>query len=256
MKRLPRVSFKYFRHLELLGFCRQMVKHAGSIDRVTQSEEYKALVAALEAFETALNQSNRVTGTQLKKADSDVNKAWTCLITQAHLMMNSRDEHLRTLAEAIYDKLYRRKNPTRLSFDEQYAVLQRHIEDIEAQSLDLLKPIHCDEWFDILREKFNHLMNLKKLYHESNANIGTGTVKSARHDVEFTYHDFCEFLMSLLRFEPSEELQSLFELWSEQIAAKKLSIKMRKASGKNDPDEDEDESEDDSVEAAEDEVVD
>lgn len=218
---------------ETLGFCVEIADKVKAVDCVLQSAPVKAYLAAISAYAGALDTEKQLSYQDLLAADAEVDRIITNLRMHLQVLVNYPVDEVRDSAQIVWDAIDQYGSPTQLSFSEEYAVVIRMLETLEALDKDILTKATVAAWIPALREKYDAFMAMMKAYDNERASIVPGTIKAARQALIDSWRPLCDYINSLAIISPSDELEALIGEMNARIQSKKTALKARK-SGKRD----------------------
>ena len=123
--------------------------------------------------------------------------------------------------------------PTQLNFLEEYAIVARMLDTLEALDPAILAKSIVAAWLPALRTRDDAFMSLMKSYDAERAAVQPGTVKNARLALLRTWKPLCDLINGLAIVTPSNQLESLIAEMNTHIQSKKNALKQRKSAKKS-----------------------
>ncbi len=236
MKPISRLSLSHMRNIEFSGFNNRILVHVNEAPSIANSDEGKAYIGAVSAYNKALKADQGVTFKEVQAAHKLTCQAWSSLMSQAKLVYNFKDEAINAKADEIIDLLNRRGNPSKKPYDDAYAIIQEQLTQLEEIPHEDLAKIYCDRWVRLLRERYDQFLTLKARFSRSNAAGEQPSVKETRKALEAAYHKLCEYIIAAATFLKTDEVIDLNNAIAQIVDAKRLTTKQQKGRDKDDND--------------------
>jgi len=214
---------------ETLGFCVEIADKLKSIASIWESAPAKAYSEAISAYAGALNAEKQLSYQDLLVADAEVDSIISNLRMHLQALVNYPVEAVRDSAQIVWDAIDQYGCPTQLSFSEEYAVVIRMLESLEALDKGILNKATVAAWVPALRTKYDAFMATIKAYDNERATIVPGTIKATRRTLIDSWRPLCDYINSLAIISPSDELEALIGELNARIQSKKTALKARKA---------------------------
>ena len=231
MGKIKTISISRLRNDEWLGFLTHILNRLNDTPVFLGSHQAQVFKESVEQYKRQMASENIVSGQTVIDADHAADQAWSCLNAQLKVALLHPNEAHREAAERLYKHLKKYGNPTQLPYDEEYAKLQKLLDNLEAPECEAdLKLTHADDWVKALRERYDNFMKVYQRRIESAAAISPGAIKIARMDTENCYKGFVEYLDALLVLMPNEDVEKFAAELNTQIDIKKTVLKQRTAS--------------------------
>ncbi len=226
-------AIKNLRSEEMLGMSLEIAEKIKDVPAVAESAQGKAFREAISGYASALDKDKAISYKDLLDADASADQAITGLRTHLQVLLIYPDDEMREAAREVWNAIDQYGSPTQLNFQEEYAIVARMLDTLEALDPELLARATVKAWVPALRERYNSFMSLMKSYDAERASV-SGLVKNARAALIASWKPLCDVINVLAIVSPSEALDALIGEINTRIQSKKTAIKQRK-SAKKDP---------------------
>lgn len=234
MTKPSRIGLTRLSNEEMFGFCRDVLSKLKECYAETPKWALE-FVDAMHAFEEAKAPIADVlpTCTELSELDRIADEAWINL--NQFLLLNVQHPILkvREANQRIYDMFSQDENPTRKTYNVEYAVIDRQLKAIRALGTDVIDESGVKPWLDDLAVK---AADFNELYHKrinAKSEKLQGAVKEARSEMCLAYQHLIENVTALERLDPSEALKKFIERLNEITDAQLIKLKARRTVKKN-----------------------
>ena len=226
------ISIMNFRNEEVLGFCQEIAARIADVSDVAESDAGKAFCEQILSYSGELDVLREVNYKHIIDADAAVDSA--ILALRAHLqalLVYPRDD-IREAARTIWNAIEPYGSPVRLPYNEEYAVVGRMLDTLEAIDMGLQSKTLVDAWIASLRKHYDAFMALRKDFHNERAEQPVGRIKATRQTLSDAWKTLVNYINGLAMIHPSAELNTLIDVLNTIIQAKKAAIKTRKRTKK------------------------
>ncbi len=231
MGKVKKFSITRLRNDEWLGFLTHILNRLQGTHAFLCSPQAQAFKESVEQYKRQMTAESIASGQAVIDADRAADQAWSCLNALLKVALLHPDEAHRAAAERLYKHLKKYGNPTQLAYDEEYAKLQKLLDNLEAPECEAdLKLTHADDWVKALRERYDNFMKTYQRRIETAAATNPGATKMARVETENRYKSFVDYLEALLVIMPNEEIEKFVAELNTQIDIKKTAFKQRTSS--------------------------
>ena len=220
------------RNEEILGMCIEIAEKLKTAKSIADSTHGKAILDAIPAYASALDMEKALTYKDLVNADAAVDQAITGLRMHLQALLGYPDDDTREAAREIWNAIDQYGSPTQLNFQEEYAIVARMLDTLEALDPAILAKATVAAWLPTLRTRYDAFMSLMKSYDAERAAVQPGTVKNARLALLGTWKPLCDLINGLAIVTPSDELETLIAEMNARIQSKKTALKQRKSTKK------------------------
>ena len=135
----------------------------------------------------------------LQQADDAADDAWGALNDQIRASLRHPNPDKRNAAVAVFMVFAEFSNPTRLSYNEEYALIRKQLDELEKLPRETLKLALIDEHIDALEKCYADFQ--KTLEFVQDGSKRPGLCKKAKADAIKAYEQFAETLNVLLRID-------------------------------------------------------
>ena len=232
MGTLKSISITNLRNEEVLGFCQEISNRIADVKEVSESDAGKAFCEQILSYSGELDVLREVNYKHISDADAAVDS--TILGLRAHLqalLVYPRDD-IREAARTIWNAIEPYGSPVRLPYNEEYAIVGRMIDTLEAIDTHLQSLTLVDAWITSLRKHYDAFMALRKDFHNERADQPVGRIKATRQTLSDAWKTLINYINGLAMIHPSAELNTLIDVLNTIIQAKKAAIKTRKSTKK------------------------
>ena len=233
MSKITAFSLTALRNEEILGMSLEMAEKIRLFNSVANSVQGKAFLDSISDYATALDQEKILTYKDLSKADEAVDQAVSGLRLHLQSLLIYPEENTREAARQIWNSINQYGNPTKLNFQEEYAIVARMLDTLEALDQAIPQKATVSAWIPSLRERYNTFMTMLKAYDAERAAISPATLKTARQKIFNTWKSLCDFINGLAIISPSDEIETLIAEMNARIQSKKNALKLRKTTKKS-----------------------
>lgn len=160
---------------------------------LTDCRHRAAFDKALKAFEQAMDDATRWRRS-LKDYDSDCDKAWLLLMTQARASAMHFDPKRSTAAEKINEIIDPIGNITKLSYEKEYALIRKALNQLSTLDPLTLKDALVDDIIDNLHQKYDAFMTAQQDENERRAAYQFGLVKVKRNELIEAWNKYASLL--------------------------------------------------------------
>ena len=226
------ISIDRFRNEEVLGFCQEIAARIADVSDVAESDAGKAFCEQILSYSGELDVLREINYKLIDEADAAVDSA--ILALRAHLqalLVYPRDD-IRESARTIWNAIEPYGSPVRLPYNEEYAVVGRMLDTLEAIDMGLQSRTLVDAWIASLRKHYDAFMALRKDFHNERAEQPVGRIKATRQTLSDAWKTLVNYINGLAMIHPSAELNALIDVLNTIIQAKKAAIKIRKRTKK------------------------
>ena len=221
------LTLKKFHNNEWLGFLEHLLDQILIGSSINSSEPVISLKYLYDEYKRMLSLDCQVDGMMVAEADRAADQAWSCLNAQLKIALVHPDISLRSAASRIYPILSKYGNPTRLTYDQEYAKLKLLLQDLSNASQDDLKITHADVWFEELQSRYTYFMDIYNKRVGHSASVDPGAVKLARQTSESAYKSLVAFLDSSVKFSNDDRFEHIISELNDYIDTQKASFKQR-----------------------------
>lgn len=227
------ISIVNFRNEEVLGFCQEIANRIADVKVVADSEPGKAFRDQIMSYSGELDVLREVSYRQVSDADAAVDA--TIIGLRAHLqaLLVYPREDIREAARTIWNAIEPYGSPIRLPYNEEYAIVGRMLDTLEATTPELLSMTLVDAWVESLRSHYDAFMALRKDFHNERAEQPVGRIKATRQTLSDAWKALVSYINGLAIIQPSSELNALVEVLNTIIHTKKSALKTRKCAKKS-----------------------
>ena len=190
---------------------------------------------AIVDFNEALGQIGNFRLEELQRADEATDKAWIALNKQLEVNCEHYEPSVREAALEVSKVFNEIPDPTRMSYQEEYAQLEHLLERLSAIPVETLKLAMVDGWKSELRRRYTAFIELEEEISERKSNISIAAVKNSRIELYEAYRVLIQQIHALAILTPDDVHLSLVDklnaLISEhQTSSLKLSHVISKSS--------------------------
>ena len=233
MSKVTAFTLSTLRNEEILGMSLEISEKLKNVKSVADSAQGKAFLDAIPAYASALDLEKTLTYKDLVKADAAVDQAITGLRMHLQALLGYPDDDTREAARQIWNAIDQYGSPTQLNFQEEYAIVARMLDTLEAFDSGIFVKATVSAWLPALRARYDAFMAMMKAYDAARAAIQPGTIKNARQALVAAWKPFCDLINGLAIVTPSEELDALIAEMNARIQSKKTALKLRKSAKKS-----------------------
>ena len=223
------LTLKKFRNDEWLAFMELLIDMMKDKACVKGSDPFETLIVSCDEYKHMISLDCEVDGMTVANADRAADQAWSCLNAQLKVALVHPDENHRNAAARIYKHLLKYGNPTRLTYDQEYAKLKLLLEDLTQTDESDLKLTHAYDWVKILQERYDYFMDVYRKRVEHSASVDPGSVKLARLNSELAYKDLIAYLEATSFLSKDNSVDELIGEINRQIDLKKAEFKQQSA---------------------------
>lgn len=222
------ITIANLRNEELLGFCQEIANRIADVKAIAESDAGKALSEQILSYSGELDVLREVNYKHICDADAAVDA--TVIGLRAHLqalLVYPRDD-IREAARTIWNAIEPYGSPVRLPYNEEYAIVGRMLDTLEAVDPGLLSQTLMDAWVIALREHYDAFMALRKDFHNERAELPVGRIKATRQTLSDAWKTLVNYINGLAMVQPTAELNALIDVLNAIIQSKKTVLKTRK----------------------------
>ena len=226
------ISIDRFRNEELLGFCQEIGNRIADVKDVSESDAGKAFCEQILSYSGELDVLREVNYKDISEADAAVDSA--VLGLRAHLqalLVYPRDD-IREAARTIWNAVEPYGSPVRLPYNEEYAIVGRMLDTLEAIDTGMQSLTLVDAWITSLRKHYDAFMALRKDFHNERAEQPVGRIKATRQTLSDAWKTLVSYINGLAMIHPNAELNALIDVLNTIIQAKKAALKTRESAKK------------------------
>ena len=225
--KIKSLVLKKFHNDEWLFFLEHLLNNILVSDCVKTTTPTETLRYTFEEYQRMVNLDCQVDGQMVADADQAADQAWSCLNAQLKIELVHPEISHREAAARLYAHLLKYRNPTRLTYDQEYAKLNQLLDDLSKASEEDLIVTHAYDWFIELKKRCQHFMDVyhKRINHS--ACVDPGTVKMARQATESAYKSLVIFLESSLQCSKDDQFESIISELNSYIDDQKTALKNR-----------------------------
>ena len=220
------------RNEEILGMSLEIADKVKGVVAVADSVQGKAFLDAIPAYAAALDMEKVLTYKDLVQADTAVDQAVSGLRAHLQALLVYPDDDTREAARQLWNAIDQYGNPTQLNFQEEYAIVARMLETLEAFDSAVAVTATISAWLPALRTRYDAFMAMMKSYDAERAAVAPGTVKTARQALVSAWKPLCDLINGLAIVSPSDALENLIAEMNARIQSKKTALKQRKSAKK------------------------
>ena len=164
MSKVTAFTLSTLRNEEILGMSLEIAEKLKNVKSVADSAQGKAFLDAIPAYASALDLEKTLTYKDLVQADAAVDQAITGLRMHLQALLGYPDDDTREAARQIWNAIDQYGSPTQLNFQEEYAIVARMLETLEA--IDRAIPVKATvaAWLPALRTRYDAFMAMMKSY--------------------------------------------------------------------------------------------
>lgn len=232
MSKITAFRLSTLRNEEILGMSLEIAEKLKDIASVADSAQGKAFLKAIPTYASALDMEKVLTYKDLVNADAAVDQAIMGLRMHLQALLIYPDDDTREAARQIWNAIDIYGSPTQLNFQEEYAIVARMLDTLEAIAPALHLKATVAAWIPALRNRYDTFMAMMKSYDAERASVAPGTVKNTRQALLDTWKPLCDLINGLAIVTPSDALDSLIGEINSRIQSKKTALKMRKSAKK------------------------
>ena len=232
MSKVTAFTLSTLRNEEILGMSLEIAEKLKNVKSVADSAQGKAFLDAIPAYASALDLEKTLTYKDLVLADAAVDQAITGLRMHLQALLGYPDDDTREAARQIWNAIDQYGSPTQLNFQEEYAIVARMLETLEAIDSVIFVKATVAAWLSALRTRYDAFMAMMKSYDAERAAVQPGAVKNARQALVAAWKPLCDLINGLAIVSPSDELESLIAEMNTRIQSKKTALKQRKSAKK------------------------
>ena len=221
------------RNEEILGMSLEIADKVKGVPSVADSAQGRAFLEAIPAYASALDMEKVLTYKDLVQADAAVDQAVSGLRAHLQALLVYPDDDTREAARQIWNAIDQYGNPTQRNFQEEYAIVARMLDSLEALEPSVAATATVGAWLPALRARYDAFMALMKSYDAERATVTPGTVKNARHALVATWKPLCDLINGLAIVSSSDALENLIAEMNARIQSKKTALKQRKSAKKS-----------------------
>lgn len=232
MGKINAFTLTTLRNEEILGMSLEIADKIKGVPTVANSAQGKAFLDAIPAYAAALDMEKVLTYKDLVQADTAVDQAVSGLRTHLQALLVYPDDDTREAARQLWNAIDQYGNPTQLNFQEEYAIVARMLETIEAFDPAIAATATVSAWLPALRTRYDAFMAMIKSYDTERAAVVPGTVKNARQALAATWKPLCDLINGLAIVSPCDAIENLIAEMNARIQSKKIALKQRKSAKK------------------------
>ena len=220
------------RNEEILGMSLEIADKLKGVAAVADSAQGKAFLDAIPAYAAALDMEKVLTYKDLVQADAAVDQAVTGLRMHLQALLAYPDDDTREAARELWNAIDQYGSPTQLNFQEEYAIVARMLETLEAFDSAVAATATVSAWLPALRARYDAFMTMLKSYDAERAAVVPSAVKNARQALAAAWKPLCDLINGLAIVSPSDALDNLIAEMNARIQSKKTALKQRKSARK------------------------
>ena len=221
------LALKHFRNDEWLAFMELLIDLMKDKACVKDSDPFAILIDSCREYKRMISLDCEVDGMTVANADRAADQAWSCLNAQLKVALVHPDESHRNAAARIYKHLLKYGNPTRLTYDQEYAKLKLLLEDLAQAEPSDLEVTHADDWVKTLQQRYDYFMDVYRKRVEHSASVDPGAVKLARLNSELAYKDWIAYLEATSFLSKDQSVDEVIGEINRQIEIKKAEFKQQ-----------------------------
>ncbi len=170
---------------------------------------------AATAYELTVNGCSAEESESLQQADDAADDAWGALNDQLRASLRHPNPEKRNAAAAVYMVFAEFSNPTRLSYNEEYALIRKQLDELEKISRETLKLALIDEHVDALERCYADFQ--KTIAFVQDGSKRPNLCKKAKEDAIKEYAQLTETLNVLVRINSDTRYSRIVEGLNELI---------------------------------------
>lgn len=232
MGKINAFTLTTLRNEEILGMSLEIADKIKGVPTVANSAQGKAFLDAIPAYAAALDMEKVLTYKDLVLADTAVDQAVSGLRAHLQALLAYPDDDTREAARQLWNAIDQYGNPTQLNFQEEYAIVARMLETLEAFDSAVTVTATISAWLPALRTRYDAFMVMMKSYDAERAAVAPGTVKTARQALVATWKPLCDLINGLAIVSPCDALENLIAEMNARIQSRKTALKQRKSAKK------------------------
>lgn len=226
------IAITNFRNEEALGFCQEIANKIADVKAVAESEAGKAFSEQILSYSGELDVLREVSYKQISDADAAVDAAIIGMRAHLQALLVYPRDYVRETAREVWNAIEPYGSPVRLPYNEEYAIVSRMLDTLEAFDAGMLNSILMDAWVDALRKHYDAFMALRKDFHNERAEQPVGRIKATRQTLSDSWKNLVDYINGLAIVQPSAELNALIDVLNTIIQSKRTAIKVRKSAKK------------------------
>lgn len=170
----------------------------------------KDLMNAISAFETVMFKEDQQTAL-VANADREADECWSALNALLKAMLISKNAMRREAAERINAVFSKYENPTRLPYNQEYAILQNLLSDLAGCDMKDLEACYLIEPIESLQDACNNFQTVVASTAESKAQIVIGENKEKRTALLDTWRKFVKRCNALAEWQNDPKLNDFID---------------------------------------------
>lgn len=204
-------------------------------------EQCAKLRSAYQAFSENFHVTAVKYGDTLSEIDNNVDLFWRSGRAILKVNLKHPEEEIRSLSTELYNVYQTYGDPTHMSYQKQYGVIDALLCKLKTYDEDQLKLAGIDRWVKALREAFETFCAISETKTANLTKVEVGGAKRIREEFISTYNAFVERMNAIAVLMPDEAHDKLASLINTVIAEFKAA---EKAEGNKKKDEDKGENKD------------
>lgn len=221
------INLRSLRNEELLGFCQEVAQKLIKVREVASSSASKVFNELVQAYSDNLDTTRNIKYERIEAADEEVDAAVMGIRAHVQALLCHPNETVQIAAEIIWSAIEPYGNPTKLTFNEEYAIVGRMIDTLESIDPERCEDALMTEWISTLHERYDAFMMLRSQFHSERAVFPAGRVKASKQTLIQAWKELIASINAMAIIQPSVELETLIAEINGMIQLKKTAIKGR-----------------------------
>ncbi len=218
---------------EVRGFCQEIDAKVQPVTKISATPPGLDFHNAIVKYENLRKIERNLQYSDLIAADNYMDQALASLQNHLKTFLQYPVDDVRTAAKVIWEAIDQFGTPAKLSLSEEHPIIKNILTVLDDLDPTLLEKTMVNAWVNVLRERYDALVEMIGRYDRERVNIGPGRIKAARDEMIAAWKPLCRAINGWSLIEPSAELDALIDEINVRIQTRKTTIKQRKAAKKN-----------------------
>jgi len=211
-------NLNHFTQPELKGFFMTVRQILGNV-YADAPDIAQDLIAALNAYDSVILRDDLQTS-QVANADREADEAWSALNALIKAMILSKNSMRREAAERVYAVFSKFENPTKLSYNREYAVIENQLSALASCSTSDLEACYLIEPIQYLQDACTNFQKIVASYAEAKSQVNVGDAKTKRVFLIDTWRKFVKRCNAIAEWQNDAKLNDFIAQVNVIIAQK------------------------------------
>ncbi len=228
MSKILEFSITQLRNEELLGFSREQWAKIEKLEPIRTGEKAVVFEQKLKAYRNELDAENELQYKDLTAADAVVCSLIRHFKDHVQIMMIYPDAEASDAAKQVWKAIDQYDQLPKKSFTDQYAVIERMLDQLEAQPAERMQKAQVALWVPEIRKAVDQFMQKQSDYDNAKAEMPMGRIKAARQALIEAWRDMVEFINSYYIILPNPDVERLINQMNSRIQRAKNSMRQHR----------------------------